>query len=46
MKLVSNKPILLPEVKDKDIDFEEIIMLDGKVFVIGSVYQNKEKNEK
>ncbi len=43
MKLVSNKPILLPEVKDKDIDFEEIIMLDGKVFVIGSVYQNKEK---
>ena len=43
MKLVSNKPILLPEVKDKDIDFEEIIMLDGKVFVIGSVFQNKEK---
>src|SRR5574343_373901 len=29
MKLVSNKPIELPEVKDKEIEFEEIFMLNG-----------------
>ncbi|THF49108.1 hypothetical protein E6C50_12755 [Flavobacterium supellecticarium] len=43
MKLLSNKPILLPELKDKDIDFEEIVILNGKLYVIGSVYHRKDK---
>ncbi|MCL9806727.1 hypothetical protein NAT51_14430 [Flavobacterium amniphilum] len=43
MKLISNKPIVLPEIKDKEIDFEEIIMLGNHLYVIGSVYQSKEK---
>lgn len=43
MKLISNKPIVLPEIKDKDIAFEEMVMLDNKIYVIGSVYQSKEK---
>lgn len=43
MKLISNKPIVLPEIKDKDVDFEEITMLGNHLYVIGSVYQSKEK---
>jgi hypothetical protein len=43
MKLISNRPIVLPEVKDKDVEFEEMILLKGKLYVIGSVYQRKEK---
>jgi hypothetical protein len=43
MKLISNKPIVLPEIKDKEVDFEEIMMLDNHLYVIGSVYQSKEK---
>ena len=43
MKLISNRPIVLPEVKDKDVEFEEMILLNGKLYVIGSVYQRKEK---
>ncbi|WP_286923566.1 hypothetical protein [Flavobacterium sp. UBA4197] len=43
MKLISNKPIVLPELKDKDIDFEEIVILNGRLYVIGSVYHRKDK---
>lgn len=43
MKLISNEKIVLPEIKDKEIAFEEIVMLDDKLFVIGSIYQSKEK---
>ena len=43
MKLISNKPIIIPEVKDKDVDFEEVYLLNGKLYVIGSVYHRKDK---
>ncbi|MFV5691170.1 hypothetical protein ACM55K_04000 [Flavobacterium sp. LT1R49] len=43
MKLLSNKPIVLPEIDDKEIGFEEITILNNRVYVIGSVYQRKEK---
>ena len=29
--------------KDKEVDFEEVYMLDQKVYVIGSVYHRKDK---
>lgn len=43
MKMKSNNKINLPEFQDKDIDFEEVFLLDGKLYIIGSVYQRKEK---
>jgi hypothetical protein len=43
MRLISSKPIVLPEIKDKDVDFEEIFLLNDKLYVIGSVYQRKDK---
>ncbi len=43
MSLVSTNPIVLPEIKDKDVDFEDIFMINSKLFVIGSVYHRKDK---
>lgn len=43
MKLISNKPILIPEVKDKDVDFEDVFLLNDKLYVIGSVFHRKDK---
>ena len=43
MKLLSNKLIQLPELKDKEIEFEEVALLEGKPYIIGSVYHKKEK---
>jgi hypothetical protein len=43
MKLLSNKPIVLPELDDKEIGFEEITILNDRIYVIGSVYKRKEK---
>ncbi|AWI25510.1 hypothetical protein [Flavobacterium pallidum] len=43
MKLTSNKPIIMPEIKDKDVDFEDVFLLNDKIYVIGSVYHRKDK---
>lgn len=43
MKLLSNKPIVLPELADKEISFEEITLLNDKLYIIGSVYKRKDK---
>jgi len=43
MKLLSSKPIILPELNDREVDFEEIYLLNGKLYAIGSVYNKKEK---
>lgn len=43
MKLLSNKPIVLPEIKDKDVEFEEMVLLENRLYVIGSVYHRKDK---
>jgi len=43
MKLVSSKPIIIPEMNGKEVDFEEIYLLNGKLYVIGSVYNKKDK---
>lgn len=43
MKLISSEPIVIPEIKDKDVEFEEVFMLHDKIYVIGSVYHRKDK---
>ena len=43
MKMVSSKAIIIPEVNGKEVDFEDIYLLNGKLYVIGSVYNKKEK---
>ena len=43
MKLLSNNPIVLPELNDKDLDFEEILLLKNKLYLVGSVFNRKEK---
>jgi hypothetical protein len=43
MKMISSKAIVIPEINGKEVDFEEIFLLSGKLYVIGSVYNKKEK---
>lgn len=43
MKQISSKEIILPEMNDKDVDFEDVFLLNGKLYAIGSVYNRKEK---
>jgi len=43
MKQISSHEIKLPEMNDKDVDFEDIFLLNGKLYAIGSVYNRKEK---
>jgi hypothetical protein len=39
----SAKEIKLPELNDKEVEFERIYLLNGKLYAIGSVYNKKEK---
>jgi len=43
MKLIATKPVLLPELKDKDVNFEEMFLIGEKLYIIGSVYHRKDK---
>lgn len=43
MKQMSLNPIVLPEIKEKDVNFEEIFLMGDKLYVIGSVYHRKDK---
>ncbi|MCW4468274.1 hypothetical protein OGH69_04785 [Flavobacterium sp. MFBS3-15] len=43
MKLLSSSPIKLPDLKDKEVEFENIYLLNGKLYALGSVYNRKEK---
>ena len=43
MKQLSLNKIVLPEIKDKDLEFEEVVLMNDKLYVIGSVYHRKEK---
>jgi hypothetical protein len=43
MKLITSKPIVIPEMNDKEVDFEDIFLLNGKLYAIGSVYHKKDK---
>ena len=43
MKLISSNPIVIPQISDKEVDFEEIFLLNDNLYVIGSVYNKKDK---
>ena len=43
MKMISSKPIVIPAVSGKEVDFEDIFLLNGRLYVIGSVYNKKDK---
>ncbi|OUS00454.1 hypothetical protein A9Q86_10810 [Flavobacteriales bacterium 33_180_T64] len=43
MSLISTNEIEMKDFKDKEPVFEEIAVLDGKVFILGSVYDKKAK---
>ncbi|WP_143106384.1 hypothetical protein [Pustulibacterium marinum] len=43
MQIIGTYSIEFPELKDKDLDFEEIYMLNNKIYALGSVYSKKEK---
>ena len=43
MKLISSNPIVIPQISDKEVDFEEIFFLNDNLYVIGSVYNKKTK---
>jgi len=43
MKLLSSSPIKIPDLKDKEVEFENVYLLNGKLYVLGSVYNRKEK---
>jgi hypothetical protein len=43
MKLLSSNAIKIPELNDKEVEFENVYLLNGKLYVIGSVYNKKEK---
>nr|WP_321235861.1 hypothetical protein [uncultured Psychroserpens sp.] len=43
MSLISTNEIEMKDFKDKEPEFEEIAVLDGKVFILGSVYDKKAK---
>lgn len=46
MSLISNILIELPEINDRDLEFEEMLMVGTKIYAIGSFYdrRNKESN--
>lgn len=43
MKVISTKEIIIPKISNKEVDFEEFFLLNDKLFVIGSVYDSKNK---
>lgn len=43
MKLISSNEIKLGKLENKEVEFEEVVLLNGKLYAIGSVYNNKEK---
>jgi hypothetical protein len=43
MKMISSNEIKLGKLDNKEVEFEEVVLLNGKLYAIGSVYNNKEK---
>lgn len=43
MKLLSSKPIIIPSMNNKEVDFEDIFLLNGNLYAIGSVYNKSDK---
>lgn len=43
MKMISSNEIKLGKLDNKEVEFEEVVLLNGKLYAIGSVYNKKEK---
>jgi len=43
MGQLSSHEIILPDLDDREVEFEDIYLLSGKLYVVGSVYNRKEK---
>ncbi len=43
MALLSTEEIVLPDFKDKEPEFESIAVLDDKAYILGSIYDRKNK---
>ncbi len=43
MKHLSTNEIEFPEMKNRDLDFEDFVVLNNKVFALGSLYHRKSK---
>ena len=43
MGQVSSHEIIIPDLNDREVEFENLYLLNGKLYVIGSVYNKKEK---
>ena len=43
MMIISSNPLIIPRISDKEVDFEDIFLLNGKLYAVGSVYNKKEK---
>lgn len=43
MKLISSNQIVIPQISDREIDFEDVFLLNSKLYAIGSVYNKKDK---
>ncbi len=43
MKMLTSKPIVIPKMDDREIDFENIFLLNNNLYAIGSVYMKKTK---
>jgi len=43
MGQLSSHEIIIPDLDDREVEFEDIYLLSGKLYVVGSVYNRKEK---
>lgn len=43
MKIISSNLIVIPQVTDREVDFEDVFLLNDKLYAIGSVYNKKDK---
>jgi len=46
MTLLSNNEIKLPKVKNKKLDFEDVILLGDNLYILGSFFDRKSKQNK
>jgi hypothetical protein len=43
MRMISSNPIIIPQITDREVDFEELFLLNGHLYAIGSVYDKSNK---
>ena len=43
MKLLSSNAIVIPQMTNKEVDFEDIVLINNKLYAIGSTYNKSDK---